>query len=67
MLPDGLPVIDAIPTLDNAYVATGHGMLGITLAPATGEAMSRLVVEGRRPAEIEPFRLDRFRRAVVDA
>jgi D-amino-acid dehydrogenase len=67
MLPDGLPVIDAIPTVDNAYVATGHGMLGITLAPVTGEAVARLIVEGKRPAVIEPFRLDRFRRTLVAA
>jgi len=67
MLPDGLPVIDAVPTVDNTYVATGHGMLGITLAPATGEALARLIIEGRRPEAIEPFRLDRLNSAVVAA
>lgn len=37
LLPDGLPVIDKIPTIDNGYVATGHAMLGVTLGPATGK------------------------------
>jgi D-amino-acid dehydrogenase len=60
MLPDGLPVLDRVPATGNAYVATGHGMLGITLAPVTGSAMAEYVAEGRRPAGLEPFRADRF-------
>jgi glycine/D-amino acid oxidase-like deaminating enzyme len=64
MLPDGLPVLDLVPGTRNGYVATGHGMLSITLAPATGKAMAEYVVTGRRPAELEPFRSDRFPRLV---
>jgi len=60
MLPDGLPVLDRVPASRNAYVATGHGMLGITLAPVTGSAMAEYVTEGRRPAGLELFRADRF-------
>jgi D-amino-acid dehydrogenase len=62
LLPDGLPVIDRLPGLANAFVSTGHGMLGITLAPASGRALSRYVLDGRRPAVLEPFRFDRFGR-----
>ncbi|MBC6463375.1 FAD-binding oxidoreductase [Actinomadura sp. HBU206391] len=47
-------------TARNAFVATGHGMLGITLAPATGKAMAGYITTGRCPAELEPFRGDRF-------
>src|SRR5262249_6961860 len=61
MMPDGLPVLDRVPGSPNAYVATGHGMLGITLAPVTGKAMADYVVTGRRPAELAAFRADRFR------
>lgn len=60
MLPDGLPVLDRVPGSPNAYVATGHGTLGITLAPVSGKAMSDYVVTGRRPTELAPFRADRF-------
>ncbi|MEV6034125.1 FAD-dependent oxidoreductase [Nonomuraea sp. NPDC052116] len=60
MLPDGLPVLDRLPSVPNAYVSTGHGMLGITLAPATGEAMAGYVTTGRRPEGLEAFRCDRF-------
>ncbi|MGH3375046.1 MAG: NAD(P)/FAD-dependent oxidoreductase [Actinoallomurus sp.] len=61
MFPDGLPVLDLVPGTPNAYVATGHGMLGITLAPVSGRAMGEYVTTGRRPAELVPFRADRFR------
>jgi D-amino-acid dehydrogenase len=42
------------------YVATGHGMLGVTLAPATGAVLAPLVLDDRTVPELEPFGLDRF-------
>ena len=59
MLPDGLPTIDRLPLTRNAFVSTGHGMLGITLAPASGSAVGEFVRTGERPAVLEPFRVDR--------
>ncbi|MBI4501186.1 MAG: FAD-dependent oxidoreductase [Gemmatimonadetes bacterium] len=41
--PDGLPLIGRLPGYDNVYVATGHGMLGVTLAPATAELVADLM------------------------
>ena len=41
--PDGLPIIDRCPGYDNLFIAAGHGMLGITLAPLTGKLVSQLV------------------------
>jgi D-amino-acid dehydrogenase len=58
--PDDLPLIGAVPGFGHLYVATGHGMLGVTLAPATAVALAPLVLEGRTVPELEPFRLDRF-------
>jgi glycine/D-amino acid oxidase-like deaminating enzyme len=65
LLPDTLPVIDRIPGHTNAFVSTGHGMLGVTLGPASGRAVAEFVRTGRRPVVLEPFRFDRygFRRA----
>jgi D-amino-acid dehydrogenase len=60
MLPDGLPVLDQLPTVDNVYLATGHAMLGITLAPASGQAMAQLMLRGHRSAALEPFTLERL-------
>ncbi|KAJ8599322.1 hypothetical protein CTAYLR_005341 [Chrysophaeum taylorii] len=44
--PDGVPLIGAIPGLDGAFAATGHGCWGILLSPATGEAMADLIATG---------------------
>jgi D-amino-acid dehydrogenase len=60
LLPDSLPVIDRLPGAANAFVSTGHGMLGVTLAPASGRALSEYMLSGRRPGVLEPFRFDRF-------
>jgi glycine/D-amino acid oxidase-like deaminating enzyme len=61
-LPDGLPVIDRVPGLSNAFAATGHGMLGVTLGPVTGHRLAEYVLTGRRPEALQPFRFDRLRR-----
>ena len=60
-LPDGLPVIDRVPGHANAFVATGHGMLGVTLGPVTGRRLTEYVRTGRPPEALEPFRFDRLR------
>jgi glycine/D-amino acid oxidase-like deaminating enzyme len=60
LLPDSLPVLDRVPGCENAFVATGHGMLGVTLAPASGRSLCEYMLSGRRPAVLEPFRFDRF-------
>jgi glycine/D-amino acid oxidase-like deaminating enzyme len=62
LLPDGLPVLDRIEDYGNVFLATGHGMLGITLAPASGKALADYLVTGRRPELLQPFRFDRFGR-----
>ena len=55
MLPDGLPLVDKVPGVGNAYVATGHGMLGVTLAPGTAAALTELMTTGTRPQVLAPF------------
>ena len=59
---DGLPIIGPAPDRPGLVVATGHGRMGITLAPATGDAVSRLVIDGVVVPEIEPFAPARFDR-----
>jgi len=58
--PDDLPLIGAVPGFEQLYVATGHGMLGVTLGPATAAAMVPLVLENRMLGVLQPFRVDRF-------
>lgn len=62
MAPDGLPIMGPLPGLDNAFVSTGHAMLGITLAPASAVAVAELVLTGRTPDVLEPFTPQRFGR-----
>src|SRR5262249_6002404 len=53
--PDGLPLIGALPGHEGVFLATGHGMLGVTLAPATAALLAPLVLEGRAAPELAPF------------
>jgi D-amino-acid dehydrogenase len=62
MTPDGLAIIGRIPNTSNAYVATGHGMLGLTLGPATGALVAETIASGLAPAVLAPFAPDRFAR-----
>lgn len=62
MTPDGLPCIGWLRPLDNVVVASGHAMLGITLAPATAEAVGALLAGvGRPAAAFDPARFTRGR------
>jgi D-amino-acid dehydrogenase len=61
-LPDGLPAIGLAPGYDNLYVATGHGMLGITLGPDTGAAVAELMCLGKTDINLRPFDPARFTR-----
>lgn len=60
LTPDGLPILGRLPATGNVYVATGHQMLGVTLAPSTGVAMAELILEGASRVDLDPFRPERF-------
>ncbi len=59
--PDSLPLLGPVPGAPGVIVATGHGMLGVTLAPATGVAVAALA-RGERPPWLAPLDPARFRR-----
>ena len=65
MTVDGLPILDWARPFTNAYLATGYSMLGMTLSYPAGEAMAEMIATGRRPAVLEPFRVDRFPRRIL--
>ena len=59
---DYVPLIGRVPRVEGAYVATGHNVWGILNAPATGEAMSELIVDGTaRTVDLAPFDPGRLR------
>jgi D-amino-acid dehydrogenase len=43
MTPDGLPIIGRLPGTENVLVASGHCMLGVTLAPVTAAIIAGAV------------------------
>ncbi|KAB1214787.1 putative oxidoreductase C1F5.03c [Morella rubra] len=58
---DGVPVIGEVPGVQGCYVATGHSCWGILNGPATGAAMSELVLDGRANiVDLSPFSPARF-------
>ncbi|MDX6410531.1 MAG: D-amino-acid dehydrogenase [Gaiellaceae bacterium] len=48
--PDGLPLVGRPRAYDNLVVATGHAMMGFTLAPVTG-ALVADIVSGTQPSQ----------------
>jgi D-amino-acid dehydrogenase len=60
MSADDLPIIDRLPTVDNLYLATGHGMLGITTATGTGRLIADMILGNRPPFDPAPYSIRRF-------
>jgi D-amino-acid dehydrogenase len=60
MTPDGIPVIGRLAPYGSVYIASGHAMLGLTLAPRTGELLASMIVDGGMPEELLPFSPARF-------
>jgi D-amino-acid dehydrogenase len=60
MTPDGLPLIGRLPRSRHVFVAAGHNMLGLTLAPATGRIIADMVTGHKPDVDIDPFAVDRF-------
>ncbi len=58
--PDGLPYIGRTDRFDNVVLATGHGMMGLSLGPATGKLVSEVVNDKVDSMAIDAFSPDRF-------
>lgn len=56
---DGLPIVGRLPGTGRIYVATGHGMLGLTLGPVTGQMLANLIIQGDEP-RLSGLSPDRF-------
>ncbi len=57
---DSLPIIGAVPSCMNAYLATGHNMLGLSLAPATGKLIAEMLCETPTHIDAAAFSPRRF-------
>lgn len=58
--PDGLPYVGRFPRYGNLTVAAGHAMMGLTLAPVTGELVAQILTGETPSVDPAPLRPDRF-------
>lgn len=58
--PDGLPYIGHAPGYSNVLVGSGHSMMGISLAPATGKILAEIHQQKNTAIEIQGFEVGRF-------
>jgi glycine oxidase len=58
--PDGRPVIDRVPGLENAWLTSGHFRTGILMAPITAHTITRWIAAGEPPAEASAWSSLRF-------
>lgn len=58
--PDGLPYLGFAPNLSNVLVGSGHSMMGVSLAPATGKLLAELHQSKNTSMEIQGFEVGRF-------
>jgi D-amino-acid dehydrogenase len=59
---DGIPFIDRSPAMENVYVAAGHNMLGVSMAPATGKLVAELIGGETPHLEPQPYSFARLAR-----
>lgn len=58
--PDLLPVLGALPTVQNVYVATGHGANGLQLGPFSGKVIAGLALGAAMTPGLVAFSATRF-------
>jgi D-amino-acid dehydrogenase len=58
--PDGLPYIGKVKNIDNLIIATGHGMMGMSLGPATGKLVSEIATGNDTTIATDLFKVERF-------
>ena len=58
--PDGLPTIDRVHGVDNAWFTSGHYRTGILMAPATAAVLTEWLCSGQAPPRAAPFSQDRL-------
>jgi D-amino-acid dehydrogenase len=60
MTVDDVPVIGRVPGKKRQWLATGHGMLGVSMSVATAQLVGDLVTGASPSLDPAPYRLERF-------
>ncbi len=58
--PDGLPYLGRAQDFDNLTLATGHGMMGVSLGPATGKLVAEIATGKQTSINVTAFEPTRF-------
>lgn len=58
--PDTLPAIGEVSGIPGLVTAFGHGHLGLTAAPMTGQIVSQIAIGETPNIDISPYSVDRF-------
>lgn len=58
--PDGLPYLGRAASSTNLIVATGHSMMGLSLAPVTGQIVRDLLANRPAALNIDLLKVDRY-------
>lgn len=58
--PDSLPIVGVSTRVPNLIFGTGHAMLGLTLAPVTGQAIADIVMDGETALPVGSLAPKRF-------
>jgi D-amino-acid dehydrogenase len=57
---DSVPIISRVPAFSNAYLATGHSMLGLSLATGTGKLVSEMILGEEPHVDPAAYAVTRF-------
>ena len=57
---DSKPIIDRCPGLENVYIAAGHNMLGLSMAPDTGKLIAEMLQGNDPHLDLAPYTVKRF-------
>ena len=60
MTVDDVPIIGPVPGQPNRWLATGHGMLGVSMSVATAELIAAFVTGRQSDIDPAPYRVERF-------
>ena len=58
--PDGLPYIGRTNKYKNLVIASGHAMMGVSLAPATGKLVQQIIDNQQTTLDIELYKPERY-------
>jgi D-amino-acid dehydrogenase len=60
MTPDSVPIIGASPALSNVWIASGHSMLGLSMATGTGKLVAEMIAGEQPHIDPAPYAVTRY-------